>query len=355
MFEKYIPQINDTIKRTKKAIISLGCSFTQGQGAIDQYIYDNYNWKGDRYNPGSAFTWNISPTDLARLIQEYPNVSSNPDNTAPNFSRHEHDNSFVNVLCTKYFNNEYAAINLGQAGCGNRASIKELYFYPDVLWDQIEECIVVYCPSGLERFDFIDDTQNQSVNDHKRWTCMWPNEYDRGKPKSLLWKGYKESIYSMRFEVLEQIAHMQELILWCKFKKAKLIIVPGFNNYYDKQHFTNSLCMGIIRRSNTGEIFNEYTLEHTKDIDVMVNMWPWENMFEPLGCKTFSDLVTIHETPDLPNKHFYEYIGRGSPNGWITPCAHPGAKGHDLLASCLHKEIIYNPGQYELNKRIGNF
>jgi hypothetical protein len=356
MFKTQIIKINETIKNTKKAIISLGCSFTQGQGAISEDIYKNYNWMGHKFGQPSI-EWDLSASDAARLTTEYPDITIHWFNGKAklDFVRHEYDNAFVNVLCKKYFNGEYAPINLGQAGHGNRASIKELYFYPDILWDQIEECIVIYCPSGLERVDFMDDTQNQSANSHGRWTTMWPNEYDRGKPKGLLWQGYKESLHSMRFDVLEQIAHIQELMLWCKFKNAKLIVIPAFSNYYDKEHFSNSLCMGISREGDTGKIFNEFEIQQSSRIEQMVNMWPWDNMFSPLGCKTFSDLLTIQESPETPDKHFYTYISTGSPNGWITPCAHPAAKGHDLLASLLYKQITENLEQFKLNKRIGNF
>lgn len=353
MFKEYIPQINDTVKRTKKAIIALGCSFAQGQGAINEKIYKDYPWTGNKFGV-PAFEWKLSSEQIVQLTKEYPDIKYNfySGTNQLDFIRHEYNNSFVNVLCNKYFNDEYAAINLGQAGCGNRATIKELYFYPNILWNEIEEIIVIYSPSGLERVDFMDDTQNQSINNHGRWTCMWPNDYDndrgRGGAKKALWEGYRDTIYSMRFEVLEQIAHIQELMLWCKFKKAKLIIVPAFSRFYDRQHFTNSLCMGFSRNGKSGEVFNEFTIDHTKNIDDMVNMWPWENMFRPEDCHTFSDLVTLHETPNMPDKHFYEYIGTGSPKGWISPCAHPGAKGHDLLAKLLHKEITKNAGQYDI-------
>lgn len=45
MYRKQIKEINEGIKRNKKAIISIGCSFVQGQGAVDDNLYVDYKWK----------------------------------------------------------------------------------------------------------------------------------------------------------------------------------------------------------------------------------------------------------------------------------------------------------------------
>lgn len=352
MFKEFIPDINVSIKKTKKVIISLGCSFVQGQGAINENIYKDYRWYCKRYG-GSGMMWNLSSEDKRTLVRDYPDIPPNfgKYDNQPNFVKHQYNNSFVNVLCNKYFNGEYTPINLGIAGCGNRATIKELYFYPDILWDEIEECIIVYCPSGLERFDFINDTI-LSPNDHNRWVSMWPNQNPGHGAKSLLWEGYKKSLHSRKFEVLEQIAHVQELLLWCKFKKAKLVIVPAFNHWYSKEEFTLAMTTQYVRNTQTFELIEEKPITDMKDIDPVLNMWPWENMFQPNGSFTFSDLMLAQEKTTT---HYYEFMGIGSPNGWITPCSHPSAKGHDLFASYLHKHIIENPQQCDINRRIGNF
>jgi hypothetical protein len=342
MYSFKIPEINDSIRKTRKAIISLGCSFVQGHGAIDQKIYDRYKWNHD-ISISPYTTWDLTKSEKKEISNEYANISlyENLDGIIDiNFSAHELENSFVEVLAKKYFNGEYTPINLGRSGCGNRAAIKELYFYPGILWNDLDQIIVIYCPSGSERFDFMQD-EFHTLNDHERWIAMWPNSDDTSTPRNTLWKGYKDSIYSQKFEILEQIAHIQELILWCKHMKAKLIIVPSFQRIYTRDHFTRGLSVNITRdgdRNLTGsrKIFKIIP----KEILKMVDMWPWENMFYPEGLPTWMDFIMKQEhVTDYDEFYFWNYVGKGSPNKWVTPCAHPSANAHDLFAKLLHRYI----------------
>lgn len=354
MFRKHIPSINDDIRRTRKAIISIGCSFVQAHGAISQEIYDNYRWAAPKFGE-AHIKWDLTETERQQLLTEHPDITYDIHNKELEFQTHEYNNSFVNILSKKYFEGDYAAINLGRSGSGNRASIKELYFYPDILWNEIEEIIVIYCPSGLERVDFITD-EYHTPNDHGRWKTMWPSDLPESEgPRHHLWKGYKNHLYSEKFEALEQIAHVQELILWCKYKKAKLIIVPGFSPFYNKQYFTKQINKNIVR-DNSGKIISSKFMAYVSEHSIKVaNMWPWDNMFQPEGCPTFADLMMKQEFPeDWSEKSFYGFIGTGTPNKWITPCCHPSVKGHDLFAKYLYEELTANPLQYNLSQRIGN-
>jgi hypothetical protein len=63
-------------------------------------------------------------------------------------------------------------------------------------------------------------------------------------------------------------------------------------------------------------------------------------MFKPDGFKTFADLAMSRETSvEDKTDFFFQFLGKRSPNGWMTPCAHPGAKAHDLFASLLYNHI----------------
>lgn len=336
MYQKHVDEINKSIKTTKKAIISIGCSFVQGQGAVNAELYTDYKWNFDGL--GVPLYLTLPPDEEKALMKKYPSVVK--QNGKLDFRFMEYENAFVNVLCKKYFNGEYTPINLGIAGCGNRASIKELYFYPQIKWHEIEEFIVIYCPSGPERFDFINDQWNE----HCHWVAMWPHYKDKEPgPRRDLWKGYHDCLHSEKFEVLEQIAHVQELMLWCKHhNNAKLIITPGFDNRYDKDHFIKSLDTTIGRKMDGTKIedkklsfFDSYT-----QVEELINLWPWDKMFKPAGYNTFADCVVGREKKIWgKDNHFFNYLGTGSPNGWITACAHPSAKGHDYFAELLYKEI----------------
>jgi hypothetical protein len=202
------------------------------------------------------------------------------------------------------------------------------------LMDLLKEIIVIYCPSGLERFDFVNDIWS----DHARWVCMWPSPDSVEKPRQDLWLGYKEAIYSQKFEVLEQISHVQELINWCSLKNARLIVTPAFDTRYNKTYFTESLKQNI-KRDREGKL--EYVDKNSissRSIQQYVDLFPWNNMFYPAGFSTFVDYVLSFENDiNINHSHFWSYNGIGSPNKWITPCAHPSAKGHDKFA-----EVLYN-------------
>lgn len=351
MFLSQIEKTNVSLRRTKKAIITLGCSFVQGQGALGDDFYNTYKWYANLENPFSDVRWEFSNDDLKKINTQHPDINIDPSGSVP-LAGIEYQNAFAEILAQKYLNNEYTALNFGLAGKGNRATIKELHYYPSLEWNEIEECIVIYCPSGAERFDFVDD-QTMGPNDHNRWIAMWPNELPQpGTSRAKLWLGYKNSIYSTKFEILEQIAQMQELLLWCAYKKAKLIIVPAFQRTYTRQYFSDCLQTKITRNNETGEIQDETPISFNEHIARTLRMWPWKNMFKPDNCASFADLVMKQEFPDnYKDLWFYNYMGTGTPNLWITPCAHPNAKGHDIFANNLYKEITTNLDQYSVKYR----
>jgi hypothetical protein len=314
----------------------------QGSGAFDTDIYKNYKW-----NPLAEgqehIQWGLTDTDKQRLVSQYADININTSNGQPNLSLHQYNNAFANVLAQKYFNGDYAVINLGIAGCGNRATIKELHYYPDILWNEIEEHIVIFCPSGAERMDFISD-EYHDPNHHNRWKAIWPRELNEVSSRADLWRGYAKHIYSEKFQTLEQIAIMQELLLWCKYKKARLIITPAFSSVYNKDTFKNNL-QRLVTRNHTGDLISFSKSFHKQDQTVvdMLNMWPWENMFIPDECPSFMDLTMKQEFGNKwANNHFYSFVGSGSPGGWVTPCAHPSAKAHDVFAQHLYKHITEN-------------
>lgn len=333
MFKKELLIVNNDLKRTRKAIIGIGCSFVEGQGAVNDELYEKFKWTVDEL--GLPVKPKLTAEDKEYILKTYPRVGVFQDEL--DFTFMEQDNAFTSVLCKKYFEGQYTPINLGLRGHGNRASIKELYFQP-IRWDLIDEIIVLYCPSGMERFDFAKD----AWTDHFHWTCMWPNPTDQpeGTARRILWDGYNKSLFSEKFAVLEQVAQAQELLTWCKLKNAKLIITPGFDLRYNKENFKKELSKKIIRKIGSEEFDREEKLmaDELYEANRIAEMFPWQNMFFPEGQATFVDLVMKYEKPS-EKTFFYEYFQKGSPNKWITPCSHPAAKGHDVFAKALYKHI----------------
>lgn len=344
MYYRQVKEINDSLAKTGKAIISLGCSFVEGQGAIDQDLYDSMKWTMDR--TGVPMEPKINDRDAKKLVEKYKELRF--IGTKIDWTFMEYKNAFVNVLCKKYFNEEYTPINFGLRGKGNRASIKSMYLWPDIDWHLAKEIIVLYVPSGAERFDFLNDEFNEAGQFH----CMWPHWKDQQGPRQTLWKGYNEGLYSEKQATLEQIVHMMDLVEWCKVRDAKLIITPGFDRTYTREHFLGLLKDYVVRdeyqkitdfrRNDAGPLASDLLEKsrhknHLRTLEKLVDQLPWDKFFYPQGCETFMELMLKQE--GITHKGYWDYNGKGTPQRWVTTCCHPSAKGHDLFAKELYKHI----------------
>lgn len=337
MYVQQFNAVNEGIEKTKRVVIGLGCSFAQGQGAIDDELYEQYKFTVDKLGiPAEAKL--MTREQKLEIIKNNELVTMGPEEKL-DFTFMEYKNAFVDVLCNKYLDGRYTPMNLGIRGCGNRATIKDLYMYPQINWGGIEDIVVVYMPSGLERFDFIADTWT----DHAHFKCMWPHYQDEHipeGPRKTMWKGYAEYLWSEKFEVMEQICHVQELMTWCQAKKAKLIVVPGFDTRYNKRYFLKHLRVSLARTMD-GEILESHYLHpYINYMSDLINQFPWENMWRPGNYETFLHLVMGQEDEKTQKTGYWDFLGKGTPGGWLTPCCHPSAKGHDLLAKHLYDYLI---------------
>lgn len=335
MYQEEIARINNDLARTRKAIISLGCSYAEGQGAVNDELYTDYEWTHPKIGLGLEII--TTSAERKQILSKYPNLKKEGLDKI-NFRFMEKDNSFVSVLCKKYFAGEYTPINFGVRGCGNRATIKELYFYPNIAWHLIDELIVVYMPSGIERFDFVND----EVVDGNRWKAMWPHPDGMPEgPRKTLWEGYAKCLHSDRFMVLEQLSHVQELVTWCKLHNAKLIITPAFDDRYNRKFFQEQLDINVFRSPEGAFVKQKIPIFRSEAVSNFINLFPWDSMFEPDGYKTMAQFV-IAQDPDVEDtkEYFFQFIGKGSPNLWMTACAHPSAKAHDAYAKRLHDHIL---------------
>ena len=132
MREVQIRRINKKLEKTDKAIIALGCSFVEGQGAIYDDLFEKYDWKFEGMGKPLTISDYLTDTEKKDILKTYPDkVTYDKSNNKLNFSIMEVENSFSHVLAEKYFDDEYVAINMGIRGTGNRGQIKELYFRPE--------------------------------------------------------------------------------------------------------------------------------------------------------------------------------------------------------------------------------
>lgn len=336
MFYWQVKEALADLRRTKKAIITLGCSFVEGQGAVDQDLYESMEWNMDRL--GKPMTPQIDKKGRARLLLKYKNMLSvNPDKTI-DWSRMHFNNAFGNILARLYYKSEYTCINFGMAGRGNRATIKCLSLYTQFDWESLDEIIVIYMPSGPERFDFISD----NFDGHGMFQTMWPHPDDcQSGPRKTLWKGYAEALYSDKFVILEQLSNVIELQTWCKLHNAKLVITPAFEGHmYTVDNFKSALHKQIWRTmeceiKDIGELQDRDQIAHT---DGLIRKWPWDKMFYPDGQKSFAQMCLAKEGIN-PNTGMWEFQNKGTPNNWFTKCCHPSAKAHQYFAARLFEHL----------------
>ena len=336
MYYNEIHQINSSLEKTKKAVISFGCSWAEGQGAIPMEILENYEY----HCPQLGVPYEIkfkTPSEKEELLKKYSEIIESPDG-ALNFRRLERKNNFAHILCNKYFEGQYTPINFGLSGSGNKASINQIHLYPQIRWDLIEELIILYFPTSPDRLSFIND----QFDDHFKFTTIWPHADNHCKPPLKdLWSSYFHALHSDKFAYLEALLDMGQLRNWAGNFNSKLIVFPAFTDY-SREKFLDAIMTPIIRDFKTnkqvshthqfGENEKKY-LTHLVD-----NQWPWETVWTPDGALQWDELIMRNE-PNC-NEPLPKYVGIGTENYWITPCMHPSIKAHDDIAERLHNHIV---------------
>lgn len=282
-------QYNDIkITPESKIVIGLGDSFTQGQGACKNEIWEKHNYSFD-----SMYKQHET------LVEEY-------------------NGSWVNQLCENHLT-DFIPVNLGLRGCGNRAAVKELYLHPELKLETAKEKIVIYLLSGMERFDFV----NREYNDHHHFFAMWPNPWDKGATNPTLWKTYAEDIWDDKFGYIEMLLNIVEAQTWAKAHNAKFILASAFRKDYQKENFQKIL-----------------TREHERSL---IDVIDWDNYFYPDGYSCFTDLlVHLEDRDDLLGGGFYGWamgMDKMTPKGLFTKCSHPSHEGHRIMAERLYCRI----------------
>ena len=298
MLSDSLTEISKDLERTKKAIVAIGCSFVQG----------------------------------AELEM------SCPDGT--DAYQYKNSRTFVNVLCNS-LNNQYTPINLGQEGAGNFAAVSRLFLY-NIPWSSLDEIIVIFMPTGMQRFDIIrDDNYSRLGYDFKTvypFANFQSGQFEHFKKLSA---GYEKTCYSEKFEVLNCIQNFQFLNSWIKNNNAKLIVFPAFSNEYNKENFTKVMKTSVFR--NLAETISKEKSDKVPDYDYqfLIDQVPWDNFITIEGSQNFFDLSFRNDKMYDPKLSMYDVMSKNIlvNNYWIMPRGHPSIKGHRLLASKLNSFI----------------
>jgi hypothetical protein len=294
MLSNSLSRISKDLERTKKAIVAIGCSFVQG-----------------------AELEMSCPKDVDK--NEYKN-----------------SRTFVNVLCNS-LNNQYTPINLGQEAAGNFAAVSRLFLY-NIPWSSLDEIIVIFMPTGMQRFDIIKDDNNsllgQDFKTINPFVSFQKGQIEYFKSLNL---SYEKTCYSEKFEVLNCIQNFQFLNSWIKNHNAKLIVFPAFSNEYNKEYFTKMMKTNVFRNKEELIIKEKSTRVPTYDYQFLIDQVPWDNFITIDGSQNFFDLCFKNDKTYDPKLTMFDVMNKNIlvNNNWIMPRGHPSVKGHRLLASKL--------------------
>ena len=296
-----LSEIKFDLKRTKRAIVAIGCSFVQGSELDVEF-------------------------DLETRLK----------------GKIKNQRSFVNLLCKKYFENHYTPINFGREAGGNFGAISRLFLY-DIPWGELDEIVLIFMPTGMQRFDIIrDDVLSHVGNDFK---TLWPFLFTPVKDNQD-WinfnKGYEQTVHSDRFEVLNAILNFQFLNAWIYQYKPKFLIFPAFSTEYNKEYFTKTLQQGILRASYSEkikDIKNHFIPTNSFNYSFLIDSVPWDKFITIDGSRNFFDLCFKNDKNYHPKLDMQSIIDKKliSNNEWIMPRGHPSPKGHDFLAEHLFR------------------
>lgn len=274
-----LDHITPKIPKESKIIIGLGDSYTQGVGSWSKETYKKH--KG-RIDPLKTFSDELT-------IEMY-------------------HNSWVHQLCRNHLT-DFIPVNLGIAGAGNRAAVKELYLNPNIEFDNAKEVIVIYMMSGLERFDFV----TRNYTSHSHFYTMWPHPWDPNSTNKNLWQAYADSLWSEQFNVLENILNIREAEIYCQAKNWKLVVTSAFD-----------------QRITTDYFLKHAGVENKKLVDSV----SWNNFLYPHGMKSFMELLLTHDgNAHMVDGEFYNHYSKlKEPTEYITNCIHPTQEGARIIA-----------------------
>ena len=365
---KRLDLINQDLRRTKKAVVSLGCSFAAGQGAfedetmdilaplISQNTFSNYDYlyKGHNKKDLENFA-SITNTKFIVDAKESGKWSGSKNKYAVDTYEMETGNSFVNQMCEKLSNN-FTPINFAHPGNGNMASINRLMSFP-IDWDYCEEIIVVWCFTDPNRYDVLDDRIpfNKLIIQHDHQT-MWPqfeDEYNTDHEKLIngeswfqMQKNYTDTLWSENFIAMNFLHAGLSLKTWCKAHNARLAIFPAFSNY-GRQDITNLLLDRIVTRDVASRNLLTQEKRKLKQGELKygkqtIDNFPWTNIVNLNGSSNFFDLSYKQDTEYNPNISLQDIVNERilTKEKWVLPCGHPSAKGHGFLAEKLIEHFL---------------
>ena len=351
-------KIEAGLKEKKKAFIGLGCSFVEGQNALDDDLFDNYAPDYDNLR------YSFLKYDLAKradIVQRHEGLKLmfREDDYEVDAEDMQAKNAFTNQICERHLP-DYHPVNMGSRGNGNRCSISRLMYYP-FDWKQCDDIIVNLCLSGIARYDHIYDTykhEGKFTCDHR---TTWPNKWEDAECGENSWKMLEyathRALWSEKEQVNRLLIDVANLKNWCDAHGAKLVLTIAFEPFSYTRDFLKKNLMSEIHRKDDGsikqildphEIEKYHGTEHHKKlweenkemIEKRLDAFPWDCLVKLGGEEDFSSMALKNE--GLEKQSMYEIIktGKETKNRWMLKCGHPGEKAHKQYADFLFDEIV---------------
>jgi hypothetical protein len=269
------------IQPNDKAIICLGDSFTQGQGA-----WSDKTWKSHKNRIDHTIIKGELEVEL-------------------------YNNSWPSQLVRDYLP-DYVAVNLGVIGTGNRAAVKELYLNPNVKLENISSGVLIYMLSGMERLDIL----NKTFPNNRHFDTIWPTP----DHKSELWRAYANHVWSDKFSTIETILSIKEAEMYARANNLSLVLISAFEQRYTKEWFERMI-----------------GAEHRE----LINTVPWDKFFYPKGYLSFIELLLdLEGKKELAGGCWYShYTALSSPSTYITNCCHPTIEGYRVIAGEIFNHL----------------
>lgn len=330
-----IPYINDSLQQTRKLLITLGCSYTTGVGAVDQDILDRYPVV---YSNGEVDLNLLDNATKKEFLDTYENLGTRPDGKL-SWINMEHDNCYGNVLAQRYLQDSYTFVNFGRQAGGNYGPIARLFLY-DIDYSIAEKIVVIFMPTSMARLEFLEDIaeHRQAVGGDTKTFWPGPNviSFSQGSVARQFCGAYLDLIHSDRYEIEKTLIEFQILQQWCKVNNAELIVFPAFNKIYNKKHFYKTIQTRIDRDKDHARLKEHQII--SADAEQRVNKIDWTKFVTPQGCTNFYELCLKQEPAEFRRQEIdLTDLQPISPNKFVLPCGHPSAKGHQLMAEEFYK------------------
>lgn len=264
-----------------KYIIGTGCSWTMGEGAYPDSVWEMYQGRVHRRADKNI----VEPL--------------------------EKENNWVNVLARDYMPG-YIPINLGKKGIGNRAAVKQLYVNQQVNWDE-DEGIIVLMLSGLDRFDFM-------VAPEQTYT-MWP--YDRtpiaNSNRTILWNTYGEEVWSPTMAAMELFFNIREAEMFVSKTNFKLVIANAFYHESIPKTIYDLLGLDYYNQIN----WDRFVQKQSKHCAFVYDFVEMDNA---IAKKDWDNYHQLYTKMDWPKKY-------------LTNDIHPTIEGYRYIAQRLYNFI----------------